>query len=174
MTEKVTAAQTALAPVPAKTMEPQNVFEQFERIYGSIARRAFEIFDSNGRILGRDLEDWFQAGSEPLHPFKVNMSETDAQLTIHAEVPGFTDKDLEIRVEPTWLTISGKRATSEEQKKGQTIYQEHCSNEIFRVIDLPAEVEAENVTATLMNGLQELQMPKSPAVKATRIEVKAA
>jgi HSP20 family protein len=174
MNERATATKMALAPVPTKTIEPQNVFEQFEHIYDSIARRAYEIFEGNGKRFGRDLEDWFQAESELLHPLKINMSETDSQVTVQAEVPGFTEKDLEVHVEPRQLTISGKRETSEEQKKGKTIYQEHRSNEILRLIELPAEVNTEKVTAILKNGILELQMAKGPAVKGTRIEVKAA
>lgn len=175
MTEQATATKTALAPVPTKTMQPQDVFEQFDRIYDSISRRAFEIFEgNNGNSFGRDLENWFQAESELLHPLKINMSETDGQVTVEAEVPGFRGKDLEVHMEPRRLTISGKRETSEEQKKGKTIYEEHRSNEILRVINLPAEVDTGKVTATLKNGILELQMPKGHAVKGTRIEVKAA
>jgi HSP20 family protein len=177
VTERALATKTAKEPVPTKAIEPQNLFEQFNRIYNSIARRAFEIFEGNGRILGSDLEHWFQAESELLHPVKINMMETDGGLTVQAEVPGFTAKDLEIRVEPQRLTISGKRETSEESKEGKTIYQEHRSNEILRVVDLAAAIDTENVTATLKNGVLELRIPKntnSSKSKATRIEVKSA
>jgi len=54
------------------------------------------------------------------------------------------------------------------------MYQEQCSNEILRVPDLPAEVVASKAAATLKNGMLELQMPKSPKTKGTRVEVKPA
>jgi len=177
MTESATATKRALAPVSPRTLGPKDMFEQIERTYDSIARRAFEIFEGNGRICGRDLDNWFQTESELLHPLKVNMSETDGQLTLQAEVPGFTEKDLEIRVEPRRLTISGKRETSQEQKKGKMICEEHRSNEILRVIDLPADVKASNVTATLKNGMLELRMSKaatSSDAKPVRVAVKSA
>jgi HSP20 family protein len=174
MTERATATKTALAPVPVKPIEPQTLFEQFDRISDSIARRAFEIFERNGSVFGHDLEDWFKAESELLHLVKLNLTEADNALTVQAEVPGFTAKDLEIRMEPRRLTISGRRETSEEHKKGKTVYQEHRSNEILRVLDLPVEVDTENVTATLKNGVLELQMPNSPKAKGSRVEVKSA
>ena len=176
MTERATATQTALAAVPAKakTMEPENLFEQFDRIYESIAKRAFEIFENDGKAFGHELDNWFKAESELLHPVKINMNETETAVSVQAEVPGFTDKDLEIRMEPRRLTISGKREIREETKKGKAIYEEHRANEILRVIDLPAEVDAENATATLKNGVLEIQMPKIPAAKGTQIKVKAA
>lgn len=173
VTERALATKTAMAPVPAKAIEPQNLFEQFNRIYDSIARRAFEMFEVNGRVFERDLENGFQAESELLHPVKISIAETDGGLTVQAEVPGFTNKDLEIWMEPRRLTISGKRETSEEQK---TIYEEHGSNEMLRMVDLPAEADTENVTATLKHGMLELQIPKSvksSKTKATRIEVKS-
>ena len=54
------------------------------------------------------------------------------------------------------------------------MYQEQCSNEILRVIDLPAEVVTSKAAATLKNGMLELQMPKSAVAKITRVEVKSA
>lgn len=171
MTE--TGTKAALARGPTKVSEPQTFLEQFDRIYDSIARRAFELFEVNGRLVGHDLEDWFNAETEVLHPVKLNMRETESSLLVQAEVPGFTTKNLEILVEPRRLTISGKRETNEERKKGKTVCQEHRSDEIFRVFDLPVEVDSGNVTATLKNGVLELQMPKSVKAKGTRIEVKS-
>jgi len=172
MTANATATQ--MAPVPAKAIERLDVFERFNQIYNSIARRAFEIFESNGRNFGHDLDDWFKAESELLHPVHVRMAESDDSLTVEAEVPGFEAKDLQINLEPRRLTISGKKETKEEQEKGKAVYQEQCSNEILRVIDLPAEVDASKAAATLKNGILELQMPKSAVAESTYIEVKSA
>ena len=171
MTANATATQ--MAPAPAKAIVRQDVFERFNQIYNSIARRAFEIFEGNGRSFGHELDDWFKAESELLHPVHVRMAESDDALTLEAEVPGFETKDLQINLEPRRLTISGKKETKEEQKKRKAVYQEQCSNEILRVIDLPAAVDASKAAATLKNGMLELQMPKSAVAKPTRVEVKA-
>jgi len=168
------AAATQMARIPAKAMERQDVFERFDQVYNSIARRAYEIFESNGRNFGRELDDWFKAESELLHPVHVRLADSDSALTVEAEVPGFDAKDLQINLEPRRLTISGKKETKEEQKKGKAVYQEQCSNEILRVIDLPAGVDTAKAAATLKNGILELQMPKSAIAKTTRVEVKSA
>lgn len=150
-----------------------DVFEQFDRIYESIARRAFEIFAGKGHGFGHDLEHWRQAESELLHPVHMKVTESDKVVSVTAEVPGFEAKDLEIKLEPTRLTVSGRRETKEEQKKGQTTYEEHCSNEILRIVELPAEVDASKAQAKLKNGMLEMQFPKGKAAKTTRVEVKA-
>jgi len=135
-------ATKALESTAAKTLATEDMFEQFDRIYDSIARRAFEISSSNGHGFGHDLEDWFKAESELLHRVHMKVAESDEAISVTAEVPGFEAKDLEIKLEPTRLTVSGKRETKEEQKKGKTTYQEHCANEILRIVELPAEVDA--------------------------------
>lgn len=174
MAQKATATKTALEPVSARSVESKSVFEEFDRVYNAIARRAFELFEGNGRNSGHELDDWLRAESEFLHPVKLNITEAGDALAIEAEVPGFTAKDLEIQIEGRRLTISGKRESSEEQKKGKSIFQEHRSNEILRVVDLPTDVDVSKATATLKNGIVGLQLPKSAKAQSTRIDVKVA
>ena len=85
MTANATATQ--MAPVPTKAMEQQDVCDRFDQIYNSIAQRAFEIFESNGRSFGHEFDDWFKAESEILHPVHVRLAESDDTLTVEAEDP---------------------------------------------------------------------------------------
>jgi HSP20 family protein len=172
--QAATAMQPAKAPVAVKQSATGDVFDRIQQIYGEIARRAFEIFDNNGRWLGNDLEDWFRAESELLHPVHLEIAESDANLTVQVEVPGFSTKELEINVEPRRLTIAGKHEAQEESKKGKTIYSERCAKEILRVIDLPAEVDSSKVSAILKDGILKMELPKAAHVKAVRIEPKTA
>ena len=73
------------------------------------------------------------------------MNESGDALAVSAEVPGFSEKELEINVEPRRLVIRGKRETKKEEKKGKTIYSETCADQIMRVVDLPADVETDKV-----------------------------
>ncbi|HUY13667.1 MAG TPA: Hsp20/alpha crystallin family protein, partial [Terriglobia bacterium] len=81
---------------------------------------------------------------------------------------------LQISVEPQRLTITGKRETKEEKKAEKTIYQERCSDELMRVIDLPAAVDPDKVKATLENGILALEMPKAAPAKQVTIQPKVA
>jgi HSP20 family protein len=159
---------------PIRPVKYSSLLDQIEQTFNSLSRRAYEIFENNGRAFGRDLEHWFQAERELLHPVHVHMSETDDSLEVRAEVPGFNDKELEISVEPRRLTITGKRETKKDEKKGKTIYSERCSDQILRLVDLPVEVEADKVTATLKNGVLDLMMPKVAKAQTIRIHPKAA
>lgn len=174
MPEKSLATQQVREITPFKFEEVEKVFDRMQKTYESIGRRAFELFESNGRVFGRDLEDWFKAEKELLHPVHINISETEEELQVKAEVPGFSAKELEVSVEPRRLTITGKRETKEERKEGKTVYSEHCANQILRVVDLPAEVDKAKVTARLKDGFLELALPKAASAKKVPIETKAA
>ena len=171
-------AQSATAMEPAKESVPVkkssgDLLEQFDTIYDSIARRAFELFEGSGRSLGHDLDDWFRAESQILLPLPLQLKETDGDFTVRAEVPGFSVKDLEISLEPRCLRIAGKRETKEEEKKGKTIRSESCAGQILRVIDLPADVDTSKASASLKDGVLTIDLPKAAHGKAVPIEPKA-
>jgi len=169
-----TAVQPARTSAVAKQTEAENVFDRFQQAYDSIAKRAFEIFDNNGRWFGNDLSDWLQAESEIFHPVHLEIADTDEALTVRAEVPGFTAKELDIHVEGNRLTIAGKHESMEESTKGKTIYSERCAKEILRSVELPSDVDGTRVNATLKDGVLNLELPKAPHAKSVKIEPKAA
>lgn len=162
------------ADEPAKPIKYASVFDQIQDTFNAISRRAYEIFEGNGRAFGRDLEHWFRAEQEIIHPVHVSIEESDDSLAVKAEVPGFTEKELEIGVEPRRLTITGKRETKKEEKKGKTVCAECCSDQILRIVSLPADVQTDKVTATLKNGVLEFTMPKAVKGHTVRIHPKAA
>jgi HSP20 family molecular chaperone IbpA len=169
MTEKTTIVDLAPDGKSLGLVEPQNLAKRIDDIHNQIARRAFEIFQCSG---GQELDNWFKAEAELLHSSDININESESALNIEAEVPGFNASELEVSIEPRRLIISGKKETSKEEKKrGKSIYQEQCSSELLRVIDLPAEVVASKATATLRNGVLELNMPK---IARLEVKVKAA
>ncbi len=174
MRQQSTAIQAARETAPLKFVTADEVSGHTKELYDSIARRAFEIFKSSGQAFGRDLADWFQAESELLHPIHLDIAETEGTLTVRAEVPGFDANEVEVSLEPFRLTITGKRESKEERKTGKTVYSERCLNQIFRVIDLPAEVDTAKVRATLNNGVLELELQKAGPAKNVRVDAKSA
>jgi HSP20 family protein len=172
--QAATAMQPAKTSAVARQTETENVLDRMQQAYDSIAKRAFEIFDNNGRWFGHDLSDWLQAESELLHPVHLEIAETDEALTVRAEVPGFTPKELDIHVEGNRLTIAGKHESKEESRKGKTIHSERCAKEILRSVYLPSDVDGSMVNATLKDGVLNLELPKAPHAKSVRIEPRTA
>jgi len=171
MAERSVAVQRTQGPNAPKMVKFETLVERVNSLFNDISRRAFQIFEGNGHQPGHDLDNWFRAERELLRPVNLEMSETDEALQVKAEVPGLSEKELQISVEPRRLTITGKHETSKEEKKGKTIYSESSATDILRIVDLPAEVDAAKASATLKNGVLNLMIPK---VQAIRVQPKAA
>ncbi len=157
-------------PVAIAPVKFESLMDRINKVSQAITQRAYQIFEGNGRRFGRELDDWFKAETDLLHPVHVNIAESQENLEVKAEVPGFNETEIAISVEPRRLTITGKRETNTEEQKGKTVYAEYCSDQILRIVDLPESVDAEKATATLKNGVLQLTMPK--AAKAKTIEIK--
>jgi HSP20 family protein len=148
--------------------------EPAQEINDLIARRAYEFFESSGFTHGHAHEDWLRAESEILLQAPVDVTETETGFIIRADVPGFGEKDLEVRVAPRSLCITGKRQESSDQKEGTTIYSERPSTHIFRVLHLPSEIDPDRVNATVSGGLLEIKLLKVGLGKKVPVLAKAA
>lgn len=163
MEDRVATQSLRTPEISESTGDP--LLERAQEINDLIARRAFELFESNGFVHGRDLDHWLRAKAEILHPAPLEIAETETDLIVRAEVPGFSVTNLEVRVEPRRLCITGKRQATSERKEGKTVYSERQSREIFRLLDLPAEVDPSGVKATLSDGVLEVTMARAEAGK---------
>jgi HSP20 family protein len=171
MVEKSAAAvQPATSRPPVKATSSESVSERIHRLYEAISRRAYELFERDGGTHGNDITHWMEAEKEFLQPVTVNMEETDDEIVLRAEVPGFTSSDLEVSAEPRRVTISGKHESRIENKEGEAQYVEQRSDEIFRTLDLPVEVIATKVTASLKDGVLNVVLPKVQPQKASGSE----
>jgi HSP20 family protein len=168
------AVHRAEERIPLKPFEFESMLSRMDDIFSSITRRAYELFENNGRTFGHDLDDWLQAEAEILHPIHVDIAESNDALTVHAEVPGFNEKELDVMVQPRQITIAGKRETSKEGKNAKSVYSERCADRICRLVFLPIEVDPEKAKATLKNGVLEIAMIKAAQAKTVRVEPKAA
>jgi HSP20 family protein len=155
--------------------ETESMFERTVReIHDALARRAFEHFEYSGYSHGHDHDDWFRAEQDLLRPVPVEISEDENELKVSAEVPGYSANDIDIHLEPTKLLIRGKTERNRERSSGQITYSEWDTNQIFRAINLPTEVEPGKANAVLHDGVLELTLPKAATAKATRVQVRAA
>jgi HSP20 family molecular chaperone IbpA len=145
------------------TFVPANILEQRKsEIQNMIARRAYEHFEHRGRAPGHELEDWEQAETELLiYPCRHDLKESARAFILHAELPGsFTADQLKVSVEPRRLMVSGEKEISVLCGDAKGTHTELRSQQIFRVHDLPADVDPSNATATLRGAMVEIVLPK--------------
>jgi HSP20 family molecular chaperone IbpA len=117
-----------------------------------VAQRAYELFESRGCKDGHNLEDWLCAERELLVPMPIEVSEYDDSFIVQAQVADFNETELEISVEPRRLYVSGRREQPGCGKTGGALYSDVHPNEAFRAVDLPTEVDRDNVGLSLRDG----------------------
>jgi HSP20 family protein len=100
----------------------------------------------------------------------IDLSMRDDWLVVHAELPGFNTKDLNVEVDGGTLTISGERR----QSSGDAYHSERSYGSFYRAIPLPENVDLDQIEATFRNGVLEVTMPAPKAEQQGRrkIEVK--
>ena len=91
---------------------------------------------------------------------RVDISETDEEFRVTAELPGLEEKDFEVSLEGDVLTIKGeKKVAHEEQREGYT-HVETFGGSFHRAFRLPVEVDPDAVKADFKNGVLTVTLPK--------------
>jgi HSP20 family protein len=103
---------------------------------------------------------------------KFHISESGERLTARAELPGFNRQEIKVTLEPRRLSISGKSEPHEDHQSRKHIQSLGHEQMIFRIIDLPAEVDLSKAKATFDEGTLEVVMPKAAPAKSVRVETK--
>lgn len=101
----------------------------------------------------------------------VDMYETDNDLVISAAVPGLKPEDVDISISGNTLTIKGEFKSEEEGERGNWHFQERRYGKFQRSMNLPANVNTDDVDATFENGVLNITLPKVEAAKPKQIPV---
>ena len=101
----------------------------------------------------------------------ADILETANEITINAELPGLTEKDVDIQIDNNVLTIKGERTQEKEFEEKGYRRVERAYGKFFRSFTLPVTVEAEKIAATFNNGLLEVHLPKKESAKPKTIKV---
>jgi hypothetical protein len=73
-----------------------------------IMRRAYEIFERNGGMLGHNLENWMQAERELVWRPPLELSEKDGKFELEAAIAGVEARDIEIEVTPEEIVLKAE------------------------------------------------------------------
>ena len=105
----------------------------------------------------------------------LDVTETEKELVVAAELPGLDDRDFEVTLAGDVLTIKGEKKSEHEEKNGDAHYMERRFGSFSRAVRLPFEVKDEKVDAKYDKGILTIRVPKpAEAQRAVRrIEVKA-
>ena len=104
----------------------------------------------------------------------VDVSETDGDYQIKAEIPDVKKEDVKVTVENGVLTIQGERKHEKEEKGKKYHRIERSYGSFVRTFSLPDVIEEEKVKAEFKDGVLNLHLPKSEKAKPKAIEVQVA
>ena len=139
-----------------------DLYDQMERMFDEFWSDPFGLASPRGQSL-------YGGSFIP----RVDVSENEKQVTVKAEVPGLDENDLQLSFANGLLIISGEKRTEREEKEGRYHRMERAYGSFRRAIEVPCEVEEENISATFKKGILTVALPKSsrPEVLGKRIIV---
>jgi HSP20 family protein len=142
----------------AEGLPGRDIFEPF----GSLRRDVERLFENFSRDLGWGAPAATGVGEVP----RIDVSETDSELKIEAELPGVEEKDIEIVLSDGRLTIKGEKKQEKEEKKKDYHLVERSYGSFARSIGLPFAVDPDKVKASFAKGVLTVTVSKPAEVKA--------
>jgi HSP20 family protein len=153
--------------------------------YALQKRDEFDPLDMQ-REMNQMIETFFEAPFTPAHMRRwldedtsftprVDVSESETEISIRADLPGMEEKDIHLTVESNTLTISGEKQMEKEEKERTFHRVERRFGSFTRTIGLPESMDYERIHASFKNGVLTVKIPKpeSTVTQRKRIPIKA-
>ena len=117
----------------------------------------------------------------------VDVTENKDSYVLDMDLPGRTEKDVNLEINEGVLTISsaktetkaiedksGKKEEKDEAEKPQFLLRERRRTEFRRSFTLPKDIDAEGVTAGFKNGVLTIKIPRKAEVAPRKIQISVA
>jgi len=149
-------------------------FTDFDRTFAAMdemRRRMDRLFDEYNAPHHAPLRGEFDAPSRGVVGPRIHLFDTGSALVIKADLPGMTEKDLQISLNQDVLTLSGMRRP--DVPEGYTVHRrERAAPRFSRSFTLPTKVDPEKTVAVLRNGVLTLTLNKAAEAQPRQIAVK--
>ena len=106
----------------------------------------------------------------------VDVRETEKAYVLEAELPGFDEKDIEVRLDSNNLTIESKRVDEKKEEPavkadGNYLIRERRVSSFSRTFRLPENADPEGISASFKNGILSLEIAKKAEAQAKLIQI---
>jgi HSP20 family protein len=138
----------------------------------SLHREVNRLFDDVFRGFGSGLPSFGNGSAFSAGGPSIEISDTDKEIKVTAEVPGLEEKDIEVLLNDGVLTLKGEKRSETEDKDRQ--FSERYYGRFQRRIPLGVEVQDDQVDARFKNGVLTVTLPKSKKAQSQvkRIAIK--
>ena len=137
--------------------KPGNLFGQFDNEINRL------FFNAHATDAANQTHDWTPA---------VDIREEENRYVLEADIPGISREDLDITLEDSVLTIKGERTVNSEENREGYRRRERTHGSFVRQFTLPDTVNAEAISAAVVNGVLEIGIPKQAKPEPRKITVK--
>ena len=105
---------------------------------------------------------------------RMDVSETDKEIEVTAELPGLEEKDIQLNFADNVLTIRGEKKNEREEKEKDYHLIERSYGSFTRAVQLPAGVNADDIKAVMSKGVLKVTVPKPGPAQTRKIDIKPA
>jgi HSP20 family protein len=116
----------------------------------------------------RQLFPWTR---EDLTAPSVDVWEDDEAVFVEADLPGFEQKDIDLKIRDDRLTLSAKQVSVKEEGEKNYYKSERRRGSVYRQIELPSPVDNAKVKARLKDGVLHVSLPKLEEDKKREVKV---
>jgi HSP20 family protein len=102
---------------------------------------------------------------------RVDIYETDQELTLYADLPGVTADQVNLRFERGELVLQGR--IQKRPRAGQILVNEFEEGDFYRVFQIHESIDSTRISAECKQGVLIVHLPKVEAVKPRQVQVKA-
>lgn len=101
----------------------------------------------------------------------VDVKEEEKEYLIEADLPGFSEKDVDLKVENHILHISSNKEEKKEDKNDKYLLKERYSTSFERRFSLPEDINEDEIKARFENGVLSVSLPKKEIEKPKKIAI---
>lgn len=134
----------------------------------------YTLMDDFRRRMDRLFEEFERGGGVGVvaqFP-RTNLYDTDDAYVVQAEVPGLSEKDIQLTLNQDMLTLSGERRS--DVPEGYAVHRlERAPIRFSRSFTLPGSVDPDGVTASVRDGILTVTLPKSEGSRPRQIAIQA-
>jgi len=133
------------------------------------------IRDEIDHVLERFLRDPWDIGrpGTEMGTFpRLDLVESEDDVTVRAELPGVSPKSVTVEVTAGVLKVSGEKAEEREEKRADFVYSERQFGSFVRTVALPAAVDPDRVEASFKDGVLTVRIAKRPDARPKKITVR--
>jgi len=137
----------------------------------TVLENALNGFD---RYMDSFFGDNFVSPSERIfnRPPSVDVRENEKSYILEAELPGFDEKDIEVRMDGSNLTIESKKVEEKNEDKDRNyLIRERRVSSFSRSFKLPENADSEGVSASFKNGILSLEINKKAEAQTKVIQI---